>query len=80
MALTLPTITINDPVKEARIIAAFKPTPDSTTAEAAAAYREWLVNSLTIEVIQREITAVYQQAGIQIQQKRDEITNMMVGT
>lgn len=79
MAITLPSITINDPVKEERVLNAFKPTPTSTPAEAATEYRRWLVSKLTQEVIDRERTEVHQQALATIKQKESEIHAMLDG-
>lgn len=62
MAITLPTFSIDDPVKEQRLLDAFKPTPSSTNAEAAAEYRAWLKKSLIAEVRRREDTHAIQAA------------------
>lgn len=80
MALTLPTVTVNDPNKEARLLAAFKPTPTSTNAEAAAAYKQWLVKAITQEVIQREVAALRTQTDADVQQAAQELSTLMDGS
>lgn len=62
MALTLPTFEIVDPVKQQRLLNAFKPTPTSTNAEAADEYRRWLKYALLGEVTRRERLAALQAA------------------
>lgn len=62
MAITLPTFTIDDPAKEARLMAAFKPTPESTNAEGAEEYRRWHKAALIGEVLRRERAAAIRAA------------------
>jgi hypothetical protein len=63
MTLTLPGPTINDPVKERRLLDAFRPTPSSTNAEAATEYRRWHTAALIGEVRRREQLSALQQAS-----------------
>lgn len=62
MAVTLPTFTITDPAKEDRLLNAFKPTPQSTKAEASAEYQRWHKAALLGEVLRRERAARRAQA------------------
>lgn len=72
MTLNLPGLTINDPVKEARVLAAFNSSPTE--------YRTWLVQALTNEVIQREVAAIRAEAAEHANSVADEVRQMMDGT
>lgn len=71
MALTLPTLTINDPAKEARLLAAF----DNSPAE----YRVWLKRALVREVIKREQEAVSEQAATEMVAIQDSVEHLLDG-
>jgi hypothetical protein len=73
MALTLPTLTVQDDAKADRLIAAFKPHPDATQQETAQAYRRWLKEALVDEVIRREAASLFRAAG----EKRAELSDLM---
>jgi hypothetical protein len=77
MALTLPNLPpIEDPVKEARIMAAFSNHPTLTPTQA---YRAWLASELTKKVLAFEMDAIKEQAAAEVQQKRLELTDDYLG-
>lgn len=76
MAITLPTFTITDPDKEARLRAAFDMNPDLTIAEE---FKRWYADALIKEVQRREAALITIQAGQQIEQKKATAETLLDG-
>lgn len=63
MAITLPSITIQDDIKAQRILVAFNSDPSE--------FRQWLRSALLDEVLRREAAAIREDANSQINTARD---------
>ena len=66
MAITLPSVSIQDDAKAQRIMAAFDSDP--------ANYREWLRGALLDEVLKREAAGLRDQLNSQINTARDDLS------
>lgn len=65
----LPTVTVNDPAKWDRLLAAFQGD--------AAEYKAWLTNAVKDEVLRREAETLRATMDAEIDRRREEVQQLL---